>query len=672
MRQNEIDRWQKILKNGQSFMKEKMADWDDLYARYNLDLHVAGMKDEHVVRVSRFYPLVRKLIASVAYNYPRIFIHMDEGELVNRHKNAEVTLERAAEQAMKLTGMKKEVHQCMFEALFTFRSFLKVGYNPPGADAVSPYVASDDLQEDFPYIQWVSARNIIVDPLCSPHNFSAAQYVIEKMLVPLEFVRKDPRFDKFKRQFKSLSKTQQESFNESLLGGDEEFEDDRHVATAKNLSEMVLLHEIHDRTHRKRIVFANDIEDPVEDIPHPLLRHDPVMSIDPLTGRELLIDARPTNSFLVSGGFPYYTLSYDLSHTFWGVPMMAYEESVEQIIIDSLSRRQDLLKRFKRIVLGNKAEREQDPNLPENVNSTDDAGVIWVNNPQNALIPLDFGAAPGDQIGLERDAARYEAEIIQVEPGSSGSATEASIKASATEVNREWMQVPVADAYRWAVNNMFNMFSDRRFLPENFYVSVNRDGEPRMASVMESWWFQGRWDVEIDPGSMMVLNEELERNDTLALYDRLIAMPFPVNRKEVVKLLGSAYRKVNFQKLLRADINPDASGLAQVENAAYLVRGSEVPPQSGQDHQTHIQIHNKIDQLPEFQQLLPQQQQQIIQLRDQHNQQHQELMSQEGGSTGRQSLPSESSTATDLIGTVRSNAQNVANAVQADVEINAQ
>ena len=66
------------------------------------------------------------------------------------------------------------------------------------------------------------------------------------------------------------------------------------------------------------------------------------------------------------------------------------------------------------------------------------------------------------------------------------------------------------------------------------------------------------------------------------------------------------------------------------------------------------------------------QQQQIIQLRDQHNQQHQELMSQEGGSTGRQSLPSESSTATDLIGTVRSNAQNVANAVQADVEINAQ
>ncbi len=57
MRQNEIDKWQKIIKNGQSFMKEKMADWDDLYARYNLDLHVAGMKDEHVVRVSRFYPL---------------------------------------------------------------------------------------------------------------------------------------------------------------------------------------------------------------------------------------------------------------------------------------------------------------------------------------------------------------------------------------------------------------------------------------------------------------------------------------------------------------------------------------------------------------------------------------------------------------------------------------
>jgi len=672
VKQSEIDKWQKIIKNGESFMKDKIEVWDDLYKRYNLDLHVAGMKDEHVVKVSRFYPLVRKLIASVAYNYPRVFIHMDEGELVNRHQNAETTLERAAEQAMKLTGMKREVHQCMFEALFTFRSFLKIGYNPPGDDAVSPYVASDDLQEDFPYVQWVSAKNIIVDPLCPPHNFSAAQYVIEKMLVPLEFVRKDPRFDKFKNQFKPLSKNQSEEFNESLFGGDDQFEDDKHIATSKNIHQMVCLYEIHDRTHRKRIVFANDIEQPVEDVPHPLLRHDPVTDTDPMTGKEVTIAAKPTNSFLVSGGFPYYTLAYDLSDSFWGEPMMAYEESVEQIIIDSLSRRQDLLKRFKRVVLGRKAEREQDPNLPENLNNADDAGVLWVNDPTSALVPLDFGTAPADQIGLERDASRYEAEIIQVEPGSADSATEAAVRASATEVNREWMQVPVANAYRWGITNMFNMFSDARFLPKDFYVSVNRDGEPRMASVMESWWFQGRWDVEIDPGSMLVLNEELERNDTLALYDRLIAMPFPTNRKEVVKLLGSAFRKVNFQKLLQPEINPDASGLAQMENTAYLVRGGEIPPQSGQDHQTHMQIHNQIQQVPEFQQMLPQQQQQVMQIVEAHNQQHQQLMDQEGGSTGRQSLPSESSKATDLVGTVRSNAQNVSNAIQADVQINAQ
>jgi hypothetical protein len=679
MKTEEIEQWHKKITQREKWMKEKRVVWDELFCRYNLDLSVAGMDKKHVVKVSRFYPLVRKLIASVAYNYPRIFIHMDEGPLLDENINAEDTLERAGNQAMKITQMKREVHQCMFEALFTFRSYLKIGYNPPGADAVAPYVSSDDMQEDFPYICWVSAKNLLVDPLVAPHNFYTAMDVIERQFVPLEFVKKDPRFRKFRNQFVPVAKTQDEGFGEAISDiyqrhefNDTQENDDQAINAARSLEKMVLLYEIHDRVHRRRIVFANDIQQPIEDIPDPMLRHDPISQVNPLTGQDVTVASEATNSYLVTGGFPYYTMSYDISDQFYGQPMMAYEADVEQLIVNSLSRRQDLLKRFKRIVLGDVAEKEANQALPDKLDQSEDSTVLWVNNPQGALQPIDFGTAPIDQVNLERDARSYEAEIIQVDAPGADSATESAIRASATEINREWMQVPVANAYRWGITNMFNMFSDQRFLPNEFAINISREGEPFLAGIMQSWWFDGRWDVEIDPGSMLVLNESLERNDTLALYDRLIAMPFPTNKKEVVKLLGTAFRKVNFEKMLQPEISPDAQGLAQMENVVYLSRLTYLPPQPGQDNQTHMQVHNELEQTAEFQQLLPEQQQQAIGVRDQHNQAHQELMNQEGGTRGRQTRPSEQSKATNLISVTRSQAQDTANAVQANVKANAQ
>jgi len=674
-----IEQWHKKIQQRESWMQEKRLEWDKLFERYNLDFHVAGMDKAHVVKVSRFYPLVRKLIASVAYNYPRIFVHMDEGPLLDQNVNAEDTLERTGNRAMRITQMKREVHQCMFEALFTFRSYLKIGYNPLGADAVAPYVASDDMQDDFPYIQWVSAKNILVDPLTAPHNFYTGLDIIERQFVPLEFAKKDPRFSKFKNQLVPISKTANDGFGNSISDiyanhehGDTSTGNDTAISGARSLEKMVLLYEIHDRVHRRRIVFANDIQQPIEDIPDPMLRHDPITQVNPLTGEPVTVASEPTNSYLVQGGFPYYTLSYDISDQFYGTPMMAYEKDVEQLIVNSLSRRQDLLKRFKRIILGDISEKKSNARLPDDLDQANDGQVLWVNNTTGALQPIDFGAAPLDQINLERDAKGYEAEIIQVDAPNAGSATEAAIHASGTEINREWMQLPVANAYRWGVTNMFNMFSDGRFLPAEFKQNVARDGEPAIDQIMQSWWFKGRWDVEIDPGSMLVLNESLERNDTLALYDRMINLPFPTNKAEVVKLLKPAFRKFNFDKLLQPEISPDASGLAQMENVVYLTRGGEIPPQQGQNHQTHMQIHAQLEQGQEFAQLQPQQQQLAIQARDAHVQTHQEMVNQEGGGAGRQSLPSEASDATNLVSVTRANAQNTANAVQANVQANLQ
>ena len=682
MKEEQVKRWREIIDNGEKWMKPKREEWDQLQERYNLELKVAGLEDDQVQKVSRFYPLVRRLIASIAYNYPRIFASVDQGEILQKYNNAEEVIERAVNNALKAMGAKEEIHQAAFDALFCYRGFLKVGYNPQGDDAVMPYVSHDDILEDFPYIYRVDPRNIIVDPLCAPHKLGTAEYVIERMMVPLEFVKSDPRFENFKNQFRPLSQKNPE-FDDTFLtniyadGENTDESSDEHVKhKQRELSKNVLLYEIHDRVHRRRIVFANGIEEPVEDIPHPMLKVDRVTQQDPMTGQERTIRVVPKKSYLLRGAFPYYTFAFDMSDKFWGKPMMAYEKAVEQIIVESLSRRTDLLKRFNRIIAGNKAEKRQNPNLPDNLSKSKDGDIHWFDNPDRALMPLDFGGAPQDQIQVERDALAYEGQIIEVSPPSGRTATEAAVRATDAQLNREWMQVPIAGFYKWATESLLAMWSDVRYRPEKFSVVLRRFGEPDLEAVIEDAWFTGlRYDIEIDAGSMQVLNEQLERDDTLALYDRLIASPVPIDRKEVVtQLLGNAFRKVNFNKLLEATIDPDAAGLAQMENVAYLLRGQNIPPQPGQNHQTHMQLQdiNQIAQSPEFKQAPPQLQQAIQQAVQEHNQQHQQLLQQEGGTRGRQFRPSEASNAQGLMGTVRSNAQKISNVVQDQaVEANA-
>lgn len=682
MKEAEVKKWREVIENGEKWMKPKREEWDRLQERYNLDFEVVGLEEDQVQKISRFYPLVRRLIASIAYNYPRIFAAIDQGEILDAYNNAEEVIERAVNNAFKAMGIKEEIHQSAFDALFCGRGFLKIGYNPQGDDAVMPYVSHDDILEDFPYIHRIDPRNIIVDPLASPHKLGTAEYLIERMIVPIEFVKSDARFEKFKNQFKPLSQKNpefQDSFLTNLYNdGDsgDEGSDDRIKSKQRDLTKMVMLYEVHDRVHRKRIVFANGIEQPVEDIPHPMLKVEKKVELDPVTQKERVVAVAPKKSYLLRGGFPYYSFAFDMSDQFWPTPMMAYEEAVEQIIVESMSRRTDLLKRFNRIIAGRKSEKRQDPQLPNNLSKSKDGDILWMNDPDRALVPLDFGGAPADQIQVERDAMAYEGQIIEVSPPSGRTATEAAVRATDAQLNREWMQVPIAGFYKWATESLLAMWSDFRYRPTDFAVAIRRNGEPTLNAVIDDAWFNGlRYSIEVDAASMQVLNEQLERDDTLALYDRLITSPIPIDRQEVVtQLLGGAFRKVNFNKLLQTQIDPDAAGLAQMENVAYLQRGQFIPPQAGQNHATHMRIHDidQIAQTPEFQQAPPQTQQVIVQVIEQHNQVHQQLLEQEGGTRGRQSRPSEASNAQGLMGTVRSNAQKVSNVVQNQaVEANA-
>ena len=188
MKSKEIEFWQGSIENSRKYMRTRHKVWRRLLKTYDLDFDVPGLGDDKIIKISRMYPLARQIIASVSFNYPHVFFKVEEPQ---REFAAEI-LERVANAALEQMDAKREVQQIIFDALFCSIGWLKFGYNPPGdEDIEAPYVVNDAMENDFPYVTRVSPFNIFVDPLCPPHKLSHARYIIEKMMVPLEFVKED-------------------------------------------------------------------------------------------------------------------------------------------------------------------------------------------------------------------------------------------------------------------------------------------------------------------------------------------------------------------------------------------------------------------------------------------------------------------------------------------------
>lgn len=669
MKQDDIKFWQDTIKNCEKFYRPKHERWRKLIDKYNLEIEVPGMSREFVVKVSRFFPLVRKLIASIAFNYPRVFVHADDEPF----EDGALALERLANEAIDVMNVKPEIHQCIFDALFCHRGFLKLGYNTANTtEAEAPYVFNDALEEDFTFVRRISPMNIYVDPLVPPNDFGSAAYVIEKMLVPLKYAQDDPRFRKFRRRLKPYGDGKEDSvFGDGMLvdfenGKADTSEEEDAIKEAKKLQKVVLLYEIHDRINRKRYVFANDIEEPIEEVDHPYLARDPVTRPDPFNqGQQLMTgEFGDPQGWLTTEGFPYYSMAFDMSDKFYGIPIMEYVKDPQQLVVESISRRVDLLKKHARITLGSKAEKTANQTLPDNLQNLQDGSVLYVNDPMTAMRELNWGNPPQDQIQLERDAQFYEGQILQVEARNSNTATEASINASEAQLNREWMQVAVVGAYTWIVENSLSLMSDQRYTPNRFVLNVAPEGEPTQLAALENFWLQGRRRIDIESGSMLPLIEQLERDDTLGLFDRLIQLP-EVDRPEAVKMMIKAFRKIDPESLLKDDMNADALKAAQMELIGWIMRGQDPGVQQGEDHRTHLQVQSPeaIQQNPLFAQVPVDQQQMVLAVAAQHAMTHQQWLEAQGGQIGQLSASGDPGPAS-LMDQVQSNASKIASTIQ--------
>lgn len=674
-----IDFWKDQVKICRDYMKPRHKRWRDLLNRYNLDFSSDSVDKQFIIRKSSMYPIARQVRASVAFNHPRFTATTDDPDFV---RSGEL-LTKAANKAIRLMRVKREIQQQSFDTLFCSIGWGKYTYNPQGLNAEPPYVSNDEFQEDFVAYTRVNPFYMFVDPLTPPHRLGDARFVIERLFVPMEFLEEDDRFNKRAvGKLKAVDYNGEDDFLTSLeeASSDDDSEDNRQIGRAMTDGKMAELWEISDRIHGKRIVLSMDIDTLLEEEPHPFLKVAPIFERDQF-GQVYETGYEPSGGYLVKGGFAYSPLKIDTqTEGYYPEPSMEYIKDLEQMQVDGLTRRQDLTKRFSRVVLANESELSANPSLATQLRDSRDGDVIKVLD-VNAFQQVPWGEPPQDQLNLQGEARSAEEEVLRVsEMAGVGrrTATEASFAASAGAINREWIKEQVAQLYVDIGTNVLRIFGDPRYTPEEFIVrAVADEGGPEEAMiVLEQSHFLTNFHLEVDAESIQPLAAQRERDNIIALVDRLMPHTDMVDKKHLLEMLASAHGVRNTEALFTIIGNPVQNKLLGMENQQ-LAQGADPGVLPEEDHLTHVQAHQQgvqealqQIQLPQgaTPQMVQQQQNVIQQVFEQHIAAHQQYLGQAASALvngGSPAAPAaETPQSNDIVSQVRSNAQLVSNEAQ--------
>ena len=680
--------------------RDRMRDWQRLTDLYDLkfDQRIRDLDPQDLVRVSRFYPIVRQIVSTIAFRYPKQFfiIEDEEGDDV-----AEL-MERAAAAFMALANVKDHVHQAIFDALFCGVGWLRLDFNPPGDSMVAPYVTNDDMAEDMVSVCRVAPGFVHVDPTAAPHRLGTARYIRERMWVPLKFLKDDPEIQNKKAlKATSVGSDDELAFGE-VMGSQTDTEEMQALKESVDNGDFVMVDRIHDRINRKLIMFADNVDEPILEKEHPFVKMSFPQRINSigelifeedeagqLTEPVLDLEAgEPAAGFLVESGFPFVPIKFDMNaSSYYPQPQMAYLEDIQNGLIEQISRRADILKRTARQGVVNESEALANPDLLERLRKGRD-GEYQTMQDINGIKQLDFASVPGDLYRHEQSLLAYEDQIAAVQPPTAGeadSATEAAVVAAAAQLNGNWMEAKVAAAYELVVRNAFQIMGDPRYTPENFAINVAPDGQGMMVRALRNSDFLWNYRIHTRVGSTQPLFEQLEQDRFLAFYDRAANRP-NFDQMELDKAMAAAFDIVDLEKLMVSDNNVEAQRAAQLENDRF-VQGAAIEVLEGQDHNVHAEIHATYREHPTYQQLMQgsqmvgptgqplnvqagQQMQQIDQIVQAHLQAHQEAMvAEEQGAAGRPSGGGGGSVgAEDLLGQVQSNAQKTAQATQVEAD----
>lgn len=681
--------------------RERSNEWQRLYDAYDLkfDKRIRDLRAEDVVKVSRFYPVVRQILGTIAHNYPVQQFSVDD----EANQGVAEILERASSSWMNLTSLKSHVHQAIFDALFCGVGWVRLDYNPPGDDIIAPYTTNDDMYEDIVVATRVAPHCVHVDPTGSPHRLGDKRYIREKFWVPLKFLLDDPTIQNKKAlRPTSMGKDDELGYGD-LMGARYESSEQEAMREAIANGEFVQLERWHNRIERREVTFAAGVDAPIKDIPHPYRKMQfpqvsdtfgmPVFNLDPATGEptEPVLDLEngvDQPGWLVEEGFPFAAIKFDLSaETFYPKGHLKYLEDIQNAIIEQTSRISDMLKRTSRMAAVSNSELEQNPELAELIRTGRDGEVIGLED-LSSFRELAWGSVPGDVYNFFGMVMGMEREIAALQPpaaGSTDSATEAAVVAAAAQINGQWMEAAVNAFYERIVRNAFQIMGDPRYVPENFAENVAPDGEDRVIRALRTSDFLWNYRIETKTGSTQPLYAQLERDRTMAFVSFAAQRP-NFDQMEVDKLAATANGVADVEQILRDENNVEAERAAQYENDRVMA-GQPIEVLAEQDHLAHAGVHAKYREHQQYQQLqmaaqardmmgqpanpaAAQQLQAIDQAIAQHLQQHQQAaqQAQQGETASPVAAGRAAAAATneqDLMRQVQSNAQRTVDVAQA-------
>jgi hypothetical protein len=681
--------------------RERSNEWQRLYDAYDLkfDKRIRDLRAEDVVKVSRFYPVVRQILGTIAHNYPVQQFSVDD----EANQGVAEILERASASWMNLTSLKSHVHQAIFDALFCGVGWVRLDYNPPGDDIIAPYTTNDDMYEDIVVATRVAPHCVHVDPTGSPHRLGDKRYIREKFWVPLKFLLDDPTIQNKKAlRPTSMGKDDELGYGD-LMGARYESSEQEAMREAIANGEFVQLERWHNRIERREVTFAAGVDAPIKDIPHPYRKMQfpqvsdtfgmPVFNLDPATGEptEPVLDLEngvDQPGWLVEEGFPFAAIKFDLSaETFYPKGHLKYLEDIQNAIIEQTSRISDMLKRTSRMAAVSNSELEQNPELAELIRTGRDGEVIGLED-LSSFRELAWGSVPGDVYNFFGMVMGMEREIAALQPpaaGSTDSATEAAVVAAAAQINGQWMEAAVNGFYERIVRNAFQIMGDPRYVPENFAENVAPDGEDRVIRALRTSDFLWNYRIETKTGSTQPLYAQLERDRTMAFVSFAAQRP-NFDQMEVDKLAATANGVADVEQILRDENNVEAERAAQYENDRVMA-GQPIEVLAEQDHLAHAGVHAKYREHQQYQQLqmaaqardmmgqpanpaAAQQLQAIDQAIAQHLQQHQQAaqQAQQGETASPVAAGRAAAAATneqDLMRQVQSNAQRTVDVAQA-------
>ena len=660
--------WHSQIETAKDAMDERHKTWQRLLDSYALKLDLPGLDEEKTIRLSRMYPIMRQMLASLAFNYPHINVMAEplyERLGVDWGETSRI-MEKAANSALKLMNAKVEVHQQIFDAAFCGGGWGKFGWNPVGTDSFPPYTSNDVMREGFTCYMRKDPFRIFPDPDCPPQSIGYAYYIIEEIEVPFKFVRDDPRYTL--PEGLDAIEDLQPGTEYGRLGTDlYDDEEDEIINRIKGDKKTIKIYEVHNRIDGRLHTFLDHLEDPIEDVPHPF------GNISAQVSNNRIVGSTPLPGSLLKNGTQYVPLRFDLNDSFYPIPPMEYIEDLQALIIESVSRRADVLKRFARVIFAEESELGANSQLEKRLNDAEDGDIVAVKSLQS-IREANWGNVPTDQLGLESDARSYEEQSLHVgdlaqQGASRKTATESALLAGQSSLNREWMQQAVAEVYEDITTNNFRTWRDFRYTPHNFIINIADEDAEAEYSVLTTESFNFDFALRVDAQSMQPMIEEIEQQNTILLYDRLMANPL-VDQVEVTKMLMRGFRRATPEKLLRGMAGGDALALIEIE-IGLLMQGQMPPVTEGMDHFAHIQAENPqvLSQRPEFAQVPPQMQQLVLQVAMQHVQMHQQMVAQPQGGGSQPSVDGRliEGGQGGIISEVRQNAQETADAATADV-----